>query len=199
MSHEDALLNKQGISPADGWGNEGAAGRFDRGYLDEHPEVARQLASNPDLIDNPQYLANHPGLEQYLNNHPGIRQDLRQHPYKFMKSEDQLNGWHWSNGYEGPRPGGSVGSAGPGFVGPNHPYSWGPGGSTDSFLEAHPEVNQQLNHNPSLVDNPQYVANHPGLADYLKAHPEARQEWRSHPYVYMHRADRLDSYQNPKH
>jgi hypothetical protein len=36
-----------------GWGNgQGAAGRFDRGYLDSHPEVANQLAANPSLATN---------------------------------------------------------------------------------------------------------------------------------------------------
>jgi hypothetical protein len=165
MHHEDQFLANHGMNPPDGWGNEGAVGRFDQGYLDQHQEVAQQLASNPDLIDNPRYLANHPGLQEYLNSHPGIRQDLRQHPYKFMKSEDQLNGY-------GPR------------NGPLAPYA-----SSDNFLTSHPEVEQQLNRNPKLVDNPQYLAQHPGLEDYLKAHPYAQKRWDSHPYAYMHRED----------
>lgn len=50
--------------------------RFHLGYLDEHPEVAHQLAANPGLADNPQFLATHPGIETYLANHPEVRQEL---------------------------------------------------------------------------------------------------------------------------
>ena len=114
-------------------------------------------------------MSNHPGLRDYLANHPGVRQDLRDHPYRFMGREDQLNGWH----------------------GPSNSYGRGPLGTTDNFLSSHPEVEQQLNQNPKLIDNPQYVADHPGLHEYLQNHPEARNLWRSHPYGYMQREDRF--------
>src|ERR1700731_5154088 len=65
----------------------GPVGRFDNGYLDEHPEVAHQLGGNPSLADNSRFLANHPGLDQYLSKHPEVRRDLRQHPYRFMSDE----------------------------------------------------------------------------------------------------------------
>jgi hypothetical protein len=32
------------------------AARFDNGYLRSHPEVGQQLAANPALIDNRQYM-----------------------------------------------------------------------------------------------------------------------------------------------
>jgi len=57
--------------------------------------------------------------------------------------------------------------------------------TTDNYLSSHPEVAQQLNQNPKLIDNPQYIAQHPGLHQYLEKHPHARHEWRSHPYRYM--------------
>ena len=50
---------------------EGPVGRFDNGYLDEHPEVAHQLGANPSLADNPQFLATHPGLDGYLSQSSG--------------------------------------------------------------------------------------------------------------------------------
>jgi hypothetical protein len=34
-----------------------AVARFDNGYLDEHPDVAHQLAANLQLVDNPEFLA----------------------------------------------------------------------------------------------------------------------------------------------
>jgi hypothetical protein len=145
------------------WANHGAAGRFDNAYLKSHPEVAQQLAANPALIDNPQYMKDHPDLQQYLQHHPWVRHDLRQHPRQFMGHEDQLNGWHPGNNY-------------------GHPLV-----NTDNYLDHNPQLNQQLAQNPRLVDNPQFMASHPGLREYMQTHPEARQQWRSHPYGFMHR------------
>jgi len=172
--HPDAFMNREdqfnGAHPGAagngyGYGNQGAAGRFDRGFLDEHPEVAQQLAANPSLADNPQYLANHPGLQQYLTNHPQVRQDLANHPDRFIEHADQSNGWHGQ-----PYPNGSR-----------------PLGTTDNFLSSHPEMAQQLNQDPKLIDNPQYLAQHPELQQYLQNHPNAEQKWQSHPDRYMRR------------
>ena len=58
----------------------GPVGRFDNGYLDEHPEVAEQLGHDPRLVDNPRFLANHPGLDEYFKNHPEVRSDLQTIP-----------------------------------------------------------------------------------------------------------------------
>src|SRR5260370_21228993 len=62
----------------------GPVARFDNGYLDEHPEVAERLCRNPRLVDNPQFLATHPGIYQYFKNHPEIREELQNHPDRFM-------------------------------------------------------------------------------------------------------------------
>jgi len=143
----------------------GPVGRFDIGYLDEHPEVAHQLGANPSLADNPQFLATHPGLDEYLSKHPEVRQDLQQHPYRFMSDE-----WrHDRDGY-------------PGYGAPVARFDRG-------YLDEHPEVAAQLAHDPRLVDNPQYLATHPGLDDYFKAHPEIREDLQHHPDHFMARED----------
>jgi hypothetical protein len=69
--------------------NRGELARFDRQYLDKHPQVARQLNRNPRLVDNPQFMQKHPGLQRYFKNHPEIRQDIREHPYAFRNRERQ--------------------------------------------------------------------------------------------------------------
>ena len=145
----------------------GEVARFDNGYLDQHPEVAQALAQNPKLIDNPQFRANHPGLDNYLAAHPEIRTDLQRHPNRFMTAEGKYE--RWEDGH-GPRP----------------------LANSDRYLDRHPEVEQQLQSDPRLVDNRQYVQNHPGLHDFLHNHPEARRQWKSHPYKFMHREERYD-------
>jgi hypothetical protein len=146
-------------------GGPGPAARFDNGYLDQHPDVAQQLSANPALVDNGQFMATHPGLREYLAAHPGIRQDIKQHPYRFMGREDQMNGWR-------ERPG-------------HHPAL----ANTDRYFDQHPDVQQQINQNPKLIDNPQFRATHPGLDEFLENHPNARHQWQSHPYKYMQRED----------
>jgi hypothetical protein len=71
----------------------GEVARFDRGYLDEHPEVAQQLARDPRLVDNPVFRANHPGFDAYLANHRYVRTELQQHPDRFMTDERGFNRW----------------------------------------------------------------------------------------------------------
>jgi hypothetical protein len=143
----------------------GEVARFDRGYLDEHPEVARALARDPGLVDNRQFCANHPGLGEYLLAHPGIRTELKRYPNRFMTDEWRQERWLVPGG---PRP----------------------LANTDRYLDRHPEVAQQINANPRLIDNRQYVDNHPGLHEFLENHPEARRDWKSHPYRFINREDR---------
>jgi hypothetical protein len=75
--------------------------RFDNGYLDRHPEVAQELARDPRLADNQQYLAAHPGLEKYLAHHPEVRTDLQQHPERFMQAESRYERYENSGNKHG--------------------------------------------------------------------------------------------------
>src|SRR5271154_3306364 len=137
----------------------GPVSRFDNGYLDEHPEVAEQLCHDPRLVDNPQFLAEHPRLDDYFSNHPEIRQELQQHPDRFMAREDFYRAHGWGGA---------------------HPLA-----STDRYMDSHPDVAHQLEKDPALVDNHTYVEDHPGLHGYLESHPVAREDWKSHPFKYM--------------
>jgi hypothetical protein len=205
ISHPDRFMSREdqlnGRSPAGAYGNNEAVWRFDHGYLSEHPEVANQLALHPGLADNSAYLSSHPGLSDYLQSHPGVRQDLISHPDRFMSREDQLDG-HSANygapgtyhaapppyGYNpGPHPmsydGGPDGHA-PGYYPNGHAL-----GSADNYFDNHPEVYQQMEKDPRLVDNQHYVDTHPGLHDYLESHPHAGTVFKNHPDAFMGAAE----------
>ena len=55
-------------------------------FLSRHPDVAKQLNENPKLIDDPQYRADHPELNNYLNKHPGVADEWKRHPNEFAKA-----------------------------------------------------------------------------------------------------------------
>ena len=60
--------------------------KFD-GFLDNHPEVAEQLRKNPNLINNPKYIASHPQLHDFLEDHPRLREEIKENPRAFMNRE----------------------------------------------------------------------------------------------------------------
>lgn len=60
--------------------------KFD-GFLDNHPEVAEQLRKNPNLVNNPKYIAKHPQLHDFLEDHPRVREEVKENPRAFMNRE----------------------------------------------------------------------------------------------------------------
>src|SRR5258708_5925074 len=114
----------------------GPVARFDNGYLDEHPEVAERMGRDPRLVDNPRFLATHPGIDQYFKNHPEIREELQNHPDRFMARE------HY---YE--RRGERNGSR--------------PLATTHRYMDSHPEEAKQLGKKHALIDNSRTIPNQP--------------------------------------
>ena len=135
-------------------------------FLDSHPADAGRLAADPSLINRPDFVEDHPGLHEFLENHPGVREEIHESPGQFMYREGHYE-WRHGNG--------------------QHPLA-----STDRYLDRHPEVAEQLNAHPRLVDDRRYVERHPGLDEFLENHPAARAQWRSHPYRFMRRENRFD-------
>jgi len=141
---------------------------FDR-FLDSHPEVAEQLRKDPSLIDNRRWVAGHPALQQYMHEHPEVADAFRAHPDAFMRDEDRYGR------QEGDR-----------HISPKDLAEM------DRFLDAHPEIAEQLRKDPSLIDKREWVANHPALQQYLREHPEVADAFRAHPDAFMRDEDRYD-------
>ncbi|HZW79317.1 MAG TPA: hypothetical protein VFF50_02490 [Candidatus Deferrimicrobiaceae bacterium] len=138
-------------------------------FLDKHPEVAEQLQKHPKLIDDQKWVANHPELQHFLADHPGVRQEFDEHPYAFMRDEDRYD--HPSD-----RP----------------DITRSEVANMDQFLDKHPEVAEQLQKHPQLIDDQKWVANHPELQHFLADHPGVRQEFDEHPQAFMRDEDRYE-------
>jgi hypothetical protein len=148
---------------------------FDR-FLDNHRETAEQLRRDPSLIDNPQYMKDHPELQSYLQDHPAIRQQIKDNPDAFMRAEDRYDRSsedNRSHDLDRDRERREL-------------------ASFDQFLDTHRETSEQLRKNPSLADNQQFLKDHPALQSYLQDHPVVRQQLRQDPDAFMQREARYD-------
>lgn len=143
-------------------------------FLDQHPEIAEQLRRDPSLIDNQQFLANHPALQEYMQMHPGVRKEFDENPNAFMHAEDRYDRSQEERGHY------------------NYGITREELASMDHFLDSHPEIAEQLRKDPSLIDNKRFVADHPALQEYLQSHPRVSAEFHEHPNVFMHDEERYD-------
>jgi hypothetical protein len=57
-------------------------------FLDNHPDIAKALAADPRLIDDPKYIEAHPELHKFLNDHPRVSGALESKPNATMKREE---------------------------------------------------------------------------------------------------------------
>jgi phage-related protein len=142
--------------------------------MDAHPEIAEQLKKDPPLVDNKQFVANHPALQQFLANHPGVREEYKENPNAFMNREERFD-QREDRRLNGDRD-----------------VTRGELRNMDVFMDAHPEIAEQLKKDPSLVDNKQFVAGHPALQQFLANHPGVREEYKENPNAFMHQEQRFD-------
>src|SRR5258706_11647241 len=62
----------------------------------------------------------------------------------------------------------------------------------DKFLDSHPELEEQLRKDPSLIRNEEFVEKHPELQEYLQQHPGIREEFTENPRAFMRQEERYD-------
>ena len=55
-------------------------------------EVEEELQKNPKLVDDPNYLAQHPKLARYLKNNPEAKQKIEQDPKAFFANMEKREG-----------------------------------------------------------------------------------------------------------
>jgi hypothetical protein len=65
-------------------------------------------------------------------------------------------------------------------------------GQFDRLLDQHPQVAQELRKNPSLINDPKFLAEHPQMAQYLDKHPQLKQDFAKNPERTMHREEHLN-------
>jgi hypothetical protein len=140
---------------------------FDQ-FLDTHRETAEQLRRDPSLADNQEFLRTHPALQSYLQDHPGIHEQLAQNPNAFVRQEERFD--RHDDGFDRDAMHRQFGE----------------------FLGGHSAISQQLQSDPTLVNNKEFMTNHPELQDYLNSHPDARQEFMKNPQEFVNSAQHFN-------
>lgn len=141
------------------------------GFLDRHPEIAEQLRRNPSMVDDREYVDNHPELQAYLQDHPRVREELTENSRAFMRDEDR-------------------------FDRRDDDSTRRERANLDAFLDKHPEIAEQLRKNPTLADNKEFLQNHPALQQFLQEHPGVREQMTQDPRIFMRQEDRFDRRDN---
>lgn len=55
----------------------------------------------------------------------------------------------------------------------------------DQLLQQHPEFAEQVRQDPSLLNNPTYLSNHPELQSWLSSHPGVAQQLKNNPQAFV--------------
>src|SRR6201981_279365 len=62
----------------------------------------------------------------------------------------------------------------------------------DQFLDNHQDIDQQLRHDPSLLNDNNYLQAHPDLQTFLQNHPGVREEIKENPNYFMRQENRYE-------
>ncbi|MGC1461633.1 MAG: hypothetical protein WA802_05490 [Terracidiphilus sp.] len=169
----------------------GDVANFDR-FLDEHREITEQVRKDPSLLDNRDFVRDHPALQTYFQDNPGVRDQIRQNPTSFMRQEDAFD--RDSNMRDRDRDAGAVRDNDRRNVanGADRSNDRRDVASFDRFLDSHREIAEQVRKDPSLLDNRDFVQTHPALRSYLQDSPGVRDQIRQNPNAFMHEEDAYD-------
>jgi hypothetical protein len=127
-------------------------------YLAKHPEV------QAGMMNDPHYLAKHPGIADWLHKHPEVA--------AYQRQQEQTGGWDTHNHY--------------------HDRNWWQKNDPDWVHTHHPDwaANNPNYGHPGAVNNPNY--GHPGYdhdGDYDEHHNWHDRKWwiaKNHPWVEKH-------------
>ena len=147
-------------------------------FLDSHPDVSDQLRKDPSLVNNEEFVENHPALQQYLQSHPEVREQLNQNPNEVIRQEQRFDR-NEDRDRDQDRDSRRSELA-----------------TMDRFMDNHPEIAEQIRKNPSLMDDRRFVESHPALQQFLAANPGVRDAVRANPNAFMSAEGRYDQRQD---
>lgn len=151
---------------------QGAFRSFDQ-FLNNHPWIAHKLWQKPSRANSKDFQGDNPELKYFLENHPWIRNQLHINARNFMEREsafEKSEARYSSYGQYGPW---------------NNQATRAQMAQFSQFLDDNPGLARQLAHNPSQIDDPDYLHHHKELREFLESHPAVRERLGQNPNAFF--------------
>ena len=154
-------------------------------FLDRHQDIAKSLQKKPELINNQSYLKRHKDLSEFLSEHPAVREEVRENPSSFMRRENQ---------FEARNEAGSMDRDRITRRGVDNDLSKKELQEMDHFLDKHKNIEKDLQKNPMLANDHDYLKHHKSLESFLSKNPQVGEELRENPSIFMQKQQRLEQH-----
>jgi hypothetical protein len=79
-----ALIGFAWQTPAFAFGGESAF--YD--FLGNHPQIRHELEANPNVVNEPGYLRDHPQFREFFRDHDEVRRELARNAPEIMRKEE---------------------------------------------------------------------------------------------------------------
>lgn len=145
-------------------------GRMDQ-FLEDHPDITKDLTKHPLLVTNHSYLDHHRELRRFFDEHVRVRAAFAEDPRYFV-------------------PRGGFGARPPALqIATEGTLGDADLSATARFLSKHKDIAGDLRKNPIIVQDLHYVRNHDDLRKFFDQHPHIQTELDEHPRYFMHREE----------
>ncbi len=134
-------------------------------FLDDNRAIARDLSRNPDLINDARYVRDHEALDDWLRDHREAAGIIAANPSAYLTRASQSSDYDSSSGQP---PASDL-------------------RSFEQYLDRDWQVADELYRDPQLVNDRQFLRDHPSLNDWLRTHPAAAREIQARPQDYLWR------------
>lgn len=134
-------------------------------YLDSHWQIADQLYQNPDLINDRVFVRKNLSLRRWLVRHPAATRIIRADPRAVLWRDRESRDDEDSQS----------------DISDRDLRSW------EEFLDSHDVIARELNRNPELLNDANYVRRNNALDDWLYEHREAARIMKANPQKYARR------------
>jgi phage-related protein len=152
-------------------------------FLDNNPQIDRDLRRNPSLLTDADYLQDHPGLQSFLNQHPEMKEEIAENPRYFMQREGRFDA------QESARARANTGAS----VNANPDLTRQEVATMGDFLDRHPDIGKSLQKKPNLINDKGFLKRHKDLDEFLNEHPAVREEVRENPSFFMNREQQFEA------
>jgi phage-related protein len=167
-------------------------------FLDRHQDVAKSLQKNPKLINDQSYLKRHKDLSEFLSEHPAVREEVRENPSSFMRRENQFEARNADRDRldrdRSDRDRAAVKDRDRNVRDVDNDLSKKELQDMDHFLDKHKKIEKDLQRNPTLANDHDYLKNHKQLDSFLSKNPRVVDELRANPSTFMQKQQRLEQH-----